>query len=140
MKTYNAGSKVGYGLYVSPKALDVRFVGSDEETLAGTKGKAYFRMPTLLMVLAAPILGGLFVLAFPVMVLLMVVVAIARLIYKTAASAVEARSHLLEMNWQPSAAYLNKNKPEQKDGASEAKVTELKDLKDEVASRRRDER
>ncbi|OFZ17779.1 MAG: hypothetical protein A2X94_04220 [Bdellovibrionales bacterium GWB1_55_8] len=140
MKDYKAGEKVGYGLYVSPKALDVRFVGSDDETLAGKRGSAYYRLPALLMIAAAPVLGGIFVMAFPLMVLLMVAGAILRLVYNTVSSAVEARTHLLQMNWQPSAAYLNKDKSERKEGENTTeKTNELKDLNQEVQKRRNEE-
>ena len=62
----------------------------------------------ILSVLLSPIIGGIFVLTFPLVVLVMIVAAAARVTYKGVIAWTVANSHLAKMNWQPGAAYLVK--------------------------------
>ncbi len=68
MNSYQSGKPVEYGLYVSPKNLDFRFVHGDNENLEGIKGAHYFKLPTPLAIVLAPILGGIFVMTFPLII------------------------------------------------------------------------
>ena len=127
MKIYLSGNQVQYGIYVAPKALDVRFVGADGEMLDGKAGANYYRIPTLLIIAAAPVIGGIFALAFPVMVILMATAAIARVAYNVIHSSAQKRAHLIQMRWDPAAAYFKKGKTESRD---------MNALRDEVKERR----
>jgi len=139
MKAYKSGTQVDYGIYISPKALDFRFVGADSETLEGKDGAQYFRLPTLLAIIAAPALGGLFVMTFPLIVVLMVVAALVKAISSLFTSLVHERAHLINMHWQPSAAYLNKKRRPGKTEDAGKDSGELKQLEKEVADRKREE-
>ena len=136
MKTFKTGEKVGYGLYISAKALDIRFVGSDGETLEGKRGVEYTRLSGLLVVAAAPVIGGVFAMAFPFIVIGMVFAALFKGVYSLVAGTVKEHAHLATMQWQPTAAYLKKNErdaKENKDGS------ELGELNKEVQDRKNNE-
>lgn len=115
MKTYRSGEKVGYGLYVAPNVLDVRFVGSEGETLEGKDHGKYVRLPVVLMVLASPIIGGVFVLAFPLLVVLIAAYAVLEFGLAKIGSVAKANAHLAFMRWEPTAAYLNKKNKKEKE-------------------------
>lgn len=113
MRTYKSGTEVGYGLYAAPKALDVRFVGCDGEILEGKPGASYFRLPIALMILASPVLGGLFVIAFPMLVVLFAAYSVIEFALNKLGVAAKANAHIAVMRWEPNASYLNKkNKKE----------------------------
>lgn len=80
MRNYHTGEPVAYGVYASLRALDVCFVGADGESLEGRAQANYRRVPTLLMLLLAPLAGAVFVMAFPALVLGLVFVALARFV------------------------------------------------------------
>lgn len=69
MTTYAHGQNSPYGLYISVRPLDMRFVGAEGERLEGKAGAAYGHVPGPLALLLAPVFGGLFVLTFPFVVL-----------------------------------------------------------------------
>ena len=110
MKTYRTGENAGYGLYMATNKLDVRFVGSDGETIEGKEGARYVRLPTLLMVLFSPVLGGIFVMTFPVLVVLIAVYAVVQVVSNKTKNVLERHLHWTVLNWDPTAAYLNKKK------------------------------
>lgn len=139
MKTWKSGQKVTYGVYVSTKPFDVRFVGADDETLDGRTGAEYRRIPTLLMVAMAPVLGGVFVMAFPAVVVLLAVVGLGRFAWRQVAGVTGDTAHLAVMRWEPSTSYL-KNTTETPADAKPAPDAALSDLRDEVKARRDDEK
>ena len=137
MKTYRAGQKVEYGIYVAPKALDARFVGADGETLNGKAGAEYTHLPSILLVLAAPVMGGVFVLAFPLIIIFSIIGVVGTMMTKAVKSAFESRVHLTQMRWEPAAAYLNKsNRSKKADGKEQKEAKDLDDLKKEVNQKR----
>ena len=130
MKRYSSNHPAPYGLYVSARPMDIHFVGSDGEDLAGREGASYRRLPTWFIALLAPALGGAFVMAFPLLV-------IAAVVGTLAVGAVRAFSgrhaYVAHSNWQPAAAYF-----EGKRGADDSSPTadpELEALEAEVALR-----
>jgi len=105
MKKYVSGDKVGYGLYFS--GLHFSFVGADGESLEG-EGKSYVRLPMWLMILVSPILGGIFVMSFPLLVTIIVMVSLGDVLMKKAREALSKHSHWAILRWEPTAAYLSK--------------------------------
>jgi hypothetical protein len=79
METVHSGDKVKAGVYVAVRALDVQHVGAEGETLQGKAGATYRRVPTTLLLLGGPVLGGLFVLLFPAVVAVAILIALAQL-------------------------------------------------------------
>ena len=84
MRTYRHGDAARYGLYLSAWPPDLRFVSADGENLDGPRGGSYLRLPTLLVVLLGPVIGGLFVLLFPLVVFAAVAYGLGTLIVRKA--------------------------------------------------------
>jgi hypothetical protein len=103
MKTSKNGDQVTFGVYASMKPVDIRFVGADGETLEGKAGALYRRIPTLAMVALAPVFGGVFVMAFPALVVMLAIVGLARFAGR---QLVGDTAHLAVMRWEPTTAYL----------------------------------
>jgi hypothetical protein len=64
-KTFEGGTRVKSGYYVNARSFEFANVASDGEALPGGSEKRFLRIPTLAVMLAAPALGGLFVVALP---------------------------------------------------------------------------
>jgi hypothetical protein len=60
-----AGSTVKAGFYFNRDKLDLIAVGNAEGALPGDEGERYARVPAVLALLLAPILGALFVVIAP---------------------------------------------------------------------------
>ncbi|OIP29999.1 MAG: hypothetical protein AUK47_26195 [Deltaproteobacteria bacterium CG2_30_63_29] len=136
MKTYQAGQNVPYGVYTSMRPLNLHYM-SDSETLPGTG--EYTRIPTWLMVVASPAIGGLFVMAFPFICLVAVAAALGKLAANTVHSMATRNAHLVQMNWEPGAAYLD-GKGQSATPTSDDDDLDLEALKAEVAKKREAER
>lgn len=132
MKTYQNNENAPYGLYLSFRRPDIRFVGADGESLEGVDGATYRRLPTPLVVAAGPVLGGLFVIAFPVLIILATIVGLGRLITTRVRATADEHAYLASGRYEPSMAYLNK-------GEGEGEDAELADLEKEVETARADE-
>ena len=65
MTTFESGTAVRNGYYVDTAGFAVTTVSSDGGKLPGAPGTRWVRVPVLAMMAAAPILGGLFVVALP---------------------------------------------------------------------------
>lgn len=61
------------GLYISFRKPDLVYVPTDNSPIEGVDGGNYHRLNTFLTILIAPILGGLFVIGFPLVVIVAVV-------------------------------------------------------------------
>ena len=147
MKTYSAGVPSRYGVYVSPRHLDVRVVGAEDEILEGKPGARYLRIPTLLLVAAAPAIGGAFVLLFPLVIIGALAVVGFQECRKLVRRTADGSAHLATMRWQPGAAYLDGNgdptageEAEQADSPEPEPPADLADLEAEVNARRTEEK
>lgn len=127
MKRYDANQPAPYGLYLSTRPFDIRFVGAEGEPLEGKDGASYRHVPTWLAVLLAPALGGAFVLAFPIIVLVAIFGAIGGALFKGVG---KRHSYVARNGWQPAAAYFDKKDASRTDGDTPA--DELADLDAEV--------
>jgi hypothetical protein len=65
MTTYAGGTQVRSGYYVDTGSLGFAQVARDGGTLPGDGARRYTRVPVVLVLAAAPVLGGLFVVALP---------------------------------------------------------------------------
>lgn len=127
MKRYSATQPAPYGLYISPRHFDIRFVGADGEPLEGKAGVEYRRIPTWLIVVLAPALGGMFVLAFPLLVLGAIIGTLGSAVVKATG---RRHGYVARNSWQPAAAYFDKKQGPRAEG--EALAPELDDLEAEV--------
>lgn len=64
-KTYAGGTAVKSGYYADAKSFAFANIATDGLALPGGPERRYFRVPTLVVLVAAPALGGLFVVALP---------------------------------------------------------------------------
>jgi len=139
MTTYPNRMSVPYGLYLSWTPFDLRFVGSEGEQLDGREGARYHRVPAALVLLLSPVLGGAFVVAFPVIVVAALFVAASELLTAAVQPVAQTQVPLVRMRWEPAASYLNRNGKEGK-ADDEQRDPELDELEAEVEARREDER
>jgi hypothetical protein len=68
MNTYVTGESVGSGLYLSWRERDLRIVTEPEQVLEGEPEGIYRRIPLWMLVVLAPVLGGLYAMAFPAII------------------------------------------------------------------------
>lgn len=132
MARHIGGSKVESGYYVNTRSLAVVSLAA-EGTLPGTAQEAFVRIPWPVMLAAAPILGGLFVLAYPVIGISTAVYGLAR---KGAALAGQgARDLAADLATPPHAvgeAHLT-GKPGE---GEELRDPEIEDLEKEIREKR----
>ena len=117
MTTYTGTQKVQSGLYFNTKHLTITTMET-EGTLPGTSDDRYRRVPMLLMLAAAPLLGLAYVIFLPLIGFGMVAYLLGhkavQLVTDTAAEAVR----VLQPGWAPALAFLSRNKPAKVDKAA----------------------
>ena len=119
-----------YGLYLSTRPLDLRFVGADGEALDGRDGASYRRIPTWLAVLVGPILGGLFVIAFP---LIAIVAFLGTAITAAVRAATHRHAYVARSTWQPAVSFFDAKADDAK--TDSAPAAELGELHREVSTK-----
>jgi len=150
MKTYKTGQTAPYGTYATAYPPDIRFIGADGETLEGLAKANYVRLPTPLVFVLSPVIGGIFVLAFPVLVLAcagmaawMLTSAAVRTantaVVDRVKAAVDRHAYVVRQRWEPVTAYLDKA-GDDKEEAPTDEERETEDLEREVTERRDAER
>jgi hypothetical protein len=140
MKSYRDQESVPYGLYLSTQPLDVRFVGADGELLQGRPEASYSRLPILAVLVAGPVLGGAFVLAFPIVILVTLTAAFGQLAARWLRGLFHEQVPVVRARWAPAAAYLNDTEAATGDPEAEAdEDSELEDLEAEVEAAREHE-
>ncbi|MGM0574267.1 MAG: hypothetical protein ACQEXJ_00850 [Myxococcota bacterium] len=136
MKRYQTGQSAEYGLYVTALPPDLRFVGADGEALDGRPGATYARLPMWSVVVLGPVAGGVFVLAFPLLVIGALVYGLALGAHKVVS---ERFAYVARMRWQPSMAYFDEPKDDEAT-RREGTDDELADLEETVRARADEER
>lgn len=125
MTTLTSGTPVKSGYYWNSKRLAITHVANDGEVLAGRPGDAWVRMPTAAVLAMAPVLGGLFVVAFPFFGAYAVACAIGRAV----GGRVKEGATELAANLAPGPvageAHLTGKPGEGGEGAKDAKLDEL---------------
>ncbi|HSN93255.1 MAG TPA: hypothetical protein VLS93_18640 [Anaeromyxobacteraceae bacterium] len=66
MASYAGGTKVGGGTYWKPGSWRVQMVPAEGATLQGESADRYVRVPFPVLLALTPVVGGLFVVLFPV--------------------------------------------------------------------------
>ena len=138
MKTYQTREPAKWGVYLAVNRFDLRTVNAEGEVLDGPERTRYVRLPTLLVVAMSPVLGGLFVLFFPVLIVAALVTVGAEVALRAGQRAWTRRAHLRRLRWEPMVAHLDPH-----DEVGEAKDSPepagLRDLEAEVRERRQQE-
>jgi len=142
MKTYETGQPATYGVYASAWPPDLCVVSADGDALAGKDGVTYRRLPLPLVVAAGPILGGMFVLTFPLLVLAAVATVVAQVVRDRVRAVRESHAHLVRLRWEPATSFLRAGEERDEDDHPVEPETddELDDLEDEIRTRREAER
>lgn len=100
------GSKVRYGFYWSARAWDMTTVPAEGGVLPGPPERRYSRIPTILFLLMAPLMGALYVVFLPLAGFVMIG---GHLVRATRRLAVDAFMHVaaaVSPQWAPGQAYL----------------------------------
>ena len=109
MNRYRGNQLVEPGVYVNPRQLSFESLRQDGR-LPGSARDHYRRVSPIILLLAAPVLGGLYVVFLPV-------IGLAMLAWLAGAKAVQLVSHaaaasarVLRPGWTPGGAFLSKGK------------------------------
>lgn len=106
-----AGDKVREGVYLGTNRLSMRYVGAPDEPLPGREGTRYVRLPTWLLLLLSPVLGGLFVVAFPLIAAVTLLAALAHAFWDAGRAAWHRGERLEAMRWDPASPEPPKTLP-----------------------------
>jgi len=98
MKSSFGGQAVRAGFYWNPAEWEfVTIDGKPGRVLPGESERRYFRVPVLLMLVLAPVMGGLFVVFLPVIGFALLLQQAARLVLRGARSAAPAAGRVLHL-------------------------------------------
>lgn len=142
MKTYRTNENAPYGVYVSLRGLDIQVVDGEEEALTGRPNATYRRIPMPLLILLSPVIGGAFVLLFPVLVLMAIAMAAGNALARLVRPLSQRYAHLARPRFEPAAAFLESgDEGDTPDGKPQAShpSEELDELEEEVSARRLEE-
>ena len=142
MFTYHGGATVKSGFYWNLAKWEIVMVPKEGGVLPGSEGHRYLRMPSLLLLVLAPLMGGLYVVFLPFIGFAMVLSFAGR---KTAGALQRAFTGLmttLSPAWRPGEAYFagKREGREEKDRGTTARAGEgeqLESLEREIETRRK---
>jgi len=145
MRTYMHAQTVPPGVYLATKPLDLTIVTDDADVLEGLDGARYVRLPAPVVFLVSPVVGGAFVLLFPVIIFAAFAWAAWTYGARRIGEVLERHAHLAATPGLPVMSYLKRRADEELDDVEDARLErdgddELEGLRDEVAARRRAER
>jgi hypothetical protein len=123
MTRHQGTESVESGLYLNLKHLSFKPL-SERGTLPGTKNDTYYRVPMIVMFLAAPLLGLAYVIFLPVLGFAMVAYLLGTKGVQVGANAAYEAARVLRPSWEPSLAFLSRAK---KTAPKDTTVAEPKD-------------
>lgn len=109
MKTYSANQHVESGLYLNLKKFSITSLEADGP-LPGTADDSYRRIPMLLMLAAAPLLGLVFVIFLPLIGFAMVAHLLGTKAVQFAQGVVGETDRVRRPGWVPALAYFSRSK------------------------------
>jgi hypothetical protein len=134
---YVGGTQVKSGTYMDARRLAFVNVAKDGEALPGTAEARWRRVPALLVVAAAPVLGGLFVVALPVIGFGAAACAIGRRLTGRARAGAKEIAATVAPPWVPGEAHLTGKPPEPGvEGAAPAQDERMRELEKEIGEKR----
>ena len=132
-KTFAGGTKVSSGYYVNARSFEFANIHSNGEVLPGGPTARFVRVPTLVAMLAAPALGGLFVVTLPFIGFGMVAYAAAK---KLGVGAKEVAA-TVATSPMPAGATALTGTPTEKNASGESVSTEkMEELAKEIEAKR----
>jgi hypothetical protein len=107
---HNGGTKVTYGFYWSAKAWDMAMIPAEGGLLPGGADRSYTRIPTVLFLLMAPLMGALYVVFLPFAGFALVLGHALRALKTLAMDAAMQIAVAVSPSWAPGEAYLANRK------------------------------
>lgn len=136
MTTFVGGTQVKSGYYMDASSFSFTNVEKDGGSLPGGPETRWKRVPVVLVVAAAPVLGGLFVVAFPLIGFGVAAYAIGRKLTHRARAGAKEIAATVAPGWAPGEAHLTGERP--KEGSGEAPADErMENLEKEIDAKRK---
>jgi hypothetical protein len=137
MATYVGGTEVKSGTYIDPSSLAFVHVREDGGALPGGAERRWKRIPIVLLAAAAPVLGGLFVVALPIVGFGAAAYAIGRKLTHRARAGAKEIAATVTPRWVPGEAHLTGKPPEAGAGeAAPARDERMQELEKEIGEKR----
>jgi hypothetical protein len=137
MATNRGGDLVKGGYYWHLEKWDATFVEAPAGELPGGPGEVYRRIPTALMLLAAPIMGALFVIFLPFIGIALLLQHIGRAAMQAAGETLERVLRSLSPAWRPGMAFLAGKAGRKQPTGTPRPNPELEALEKEIEDRRK---
>jgi hypothetical protein len=118
MATYTGKQQVEPGLYVRTRKFSVTHI-DQSGPLPGTDRDTYYRVPTLVALVTAPLAGLAFVIFIPLIGIGMALWLLGDLALQAIGNAIVSATRVVRPNWAPSVAFLSRHKPAKQDGAEQ---------------------
>ncbi len=142
MARYTGGSSVPGGYYLNPRRLTLTSVLGERGTLPGSPAEGFHRVPWPVALAAAPVLGGLYVVALPFIGIATLLGVVGERLSGSARSGARDLAATMTPGWRPGEAHLTGTaadaKPEETP-AGGAGESALAGVADEIARKRREE-
>ncbi len=139
MARYEGGTAVPAGYYWNPRRWSFTTVGRDGERLPRGPGERYVRVHGAVALLAAPIVGGIFVVLLPFVGFAMLLQVLFGRLFGSAREGARDLAATLTPGWRPGEAHLTGLPPGEGHGEVPtvgAGESALKDVADEIARQR----
>ena len=140
MKTYAGNDKVARGYYLNRKTFAFAHVAADGGALPGGPEARFVQVPVALVLAAAPVLGGVFVVTLPFIGFGVAAWAVGRALKGGARAGAREIAATVAPPFVPGEAHLA-GKPGEKGaegGAGAAKDARIEELEREIAGKRED--
>jgi hypothetical protein len=126
MSRYHGGSQVGAGFYWNVAAWTIETIGKEGDLLPGGAEHRYVKLPMLLVLALAPMMGGLYVIFLPCIGFAMVLALAARKTLEALTRLCAGLMATLSPAWLPGVAYFagERGTRASEETASEAKRNE----------------
>lgn len=140
MKRYASGTKVGQGFYWNVGRWELANIPAGGGELAGEAGDGFVKLPFLLALVIAPLMGLLYVMFLPFIGFAMLLATIVKGVARGVHRLVVGTAAVVHPAWRPGEAYLTGEKHDEKKKEGEPrKDAALDALSREVEKRRNDE-
>jgi hypothetical protein len=111
MTTYRGNEKVQPGLYLNIRQLSFKSISEKPAPLPGTSEDVYHRVPMLVMLVSAPVLGLVYVMFLPFIGFAMVTYLLGTKAVQLVAGVASDAVRVLRPGWEPSLAFFSRPKP-----------------------------
>jgi hypothetical protein len=116
MATYTGKQTAEPGLYLRTTKFAIKQL-NESGPLPGTERDTYYRVPTLLALVTAPLAGLAFVIFIPLIGIAMALWLLGDLALQAIGNAIASAVRVVRPSWAPSLAFLSRNKPAGQDKA-----------------------